>query len=130
MGLCRPFSLVQEYFTNDLTLVNLEGVFTESNAAVQKAYRFKGPPEYTNILTLGSVEMVSLGNNHSRDYGETGYADTVSALSAAGISYTDTDAPAIYQMGDLLVGVVSAYQPDSEKSPPGYRIAGTRAVIS
>jgi len=73
--------------TDDLTIVNLEGVLSDSAESenTEKTYRFRGPKDFTQILTAGSVEMVSLANNHTLDYGERGYVDTCAALDEAGI---------------------------------------------
>ena len=84
------FENVRELFSmDDLTIVNLEGVLSDSNAGEnkEKTYRFRGEPEYTEILTYGSVEMVNLANNHTFDYGERGYLETQVALAQSGIRF-------------------------------------------
>lgn len=74
---------------DDLTVVNLEGVLSDSSDGenTEKTYRFRGPTAYTAILTGASVELANLANNHTRDYGERGYQDTVSALDTAGVGH-------------------------------------------
>ena len=80
------FSGLQTLFaTDDLTLVNFEGTLTEETSKKEKLYNFKGPAEYTDILTLGSVEAVNIANNHTLDYGQQGKTDTIANLEAAGI---------------------------------------------
>ena len=103
-----PFSNVREYFENDnLTLVNFEGTLTESNSPVSKSYRFSAPAEYAAVLTEGSVEAVSLANNHSADYGSAGTADTKAALDAAGVLWGDSETPVITELsGGLKLGIV------------------------
>lgn len=65
-----PFSGVREVFSrDDFTFVNLECALTDHDVPADKTYRFRGLPEYGAILTEGSVEAVSLANNHSQDYG-------------------------------------------------------------
>lgn len=82
------FSGVKHLFENDdFTFVNMEGTLTKSNKLVSKAFNFKGDPSYVNILLEGSVEGVNLANNHTNDYGETGYADTKKYLKEANIDY-------------------------------------------
>ena len=67
---------------------------------------FRAPPSYVDILTLGSVEFVTLGNNHVEDYGEQGYADTKATLDAAGIGYAGRDEYTIYETeSGLKIGV-------------------------
>lgn len=76
---------VSNIFTNDdYTLVNLETTFTDSNEKALKDgdvfYNFKGPKEYVNILTKGSIEGVTIANNHIYDYGKQGITDTINVL--------------------------------------------------
>ena len=73
------FANVKEIFeADDMTIVNLEGVFTESDVRQpERTYNIKGDPSYVGILTAGSVEAVSMGNNHRLDYGVSGSNDTV-----------------------------------------------------
>lgn len=83
---------------DDLTVANLEGVLSDRKLKkVPKKYNFIGPTAYTEILKSGSVECVTLANNHSHDYGEDGFADTVSALEKANISWFGTEVPGIWQ---------------------------------
>ena len=77
------FENVADIFSaDDLTLVNLEGPLTRSeDGREEQTYCISGDPEYVNILTAGSVEAVSMGNNHRLDYKEQGTADTVDRKS-------------------------------------------------
>ena len=74
---------------DDLTVVNLEGVLSDSSEDEnrEKMYRFRGPSSFARILNGGSVEMVSLANNHTMDYGARGYEDTQAALDDEGIAH-------------------------------------------
>lgn len=80
---------------DDWTVANLENVFTDNPQAPRRnkgytpAYWYKSPTKNTAILNAGSVEIVSLANNHSEDYGDVGYADTRKALDDAGIIWGD-----------------------------------------
>ena len=87
--------------TDDLTIANLEGVLSDRELTKElKTYNFIGSTAYTQILTEGSVECVTLANNHSHDYGDKGYADTKAALTAAGIGWFGTDTPALWENGE------------------------------
>ena len=70
---------------DDLTVVNMEGTLTDSTTRQDKQFAFKADPEYAQILTEGAVEAANLANNHSHDYGDESYTDTIDALDAAGI---------------------------------------------
>ncbi len=67
---------------DDLSCVNLECVLKENDRGedTSKRWRFRGLPSYGDILKEASVELVNLANNHTVDYGEEGYAETLSAL--------------------------------------------------
>lgn len=85
------------YFLNDdFTVANLENVFSDRALSpatkTPPAYWFKSKTANTQILTVSGIECVSVANNHTRDYGAEGLADTVSALSDAGVKYgTETE---------------------------------------
>lgn len=76
---------------DDLTVVNLEGPITTSSSHVEKQFPFSGKPEYVQILTNGSVEAVSVANNHSEDYYSQGLSDTKNYLNEASIGYFGYD---------------------------------------
>lgn len=83
-----PFQNVQQWFaSDDFTMVNLEGPLTEEGTPADKTYVFRGDPKLAQILPAGSVEYVSLANNHSEDFGAVGYQNTEKALDAAGVGY-------------------------------------------
>ena len=113
-----PFRNVLEYFEGDeMTFINLEGTFCDTGYAVQKAHTFRGPTHYINILTQNSVEAVSLANNHTMDYGQTGYDSTVATLESAGIPYVERDSSAILTTKNgLTIGIYGAvyYVMDTE----------------
>lgn len=103
------FQNVHEIFAaDDMTLVNFEGVLTFSEMRQDRTYNIKGDPSYTDILTAGSVEAVSMGNNHRLDYGQGGSDDTVAAMQEAGIVYAYDDHVGIYESPQgIRVGYVS-----------------------
>jgi poly-gamma-glutamate synthesis protein (capsule biosynthesis protein) len=71
---------------DDLTIANLETTLTEVDEPEgDTTYHFRGKPSYARVLALGSVEVVNLANNHTFDFGEKGYRETVAALAAEGI---------------------------------------------
>ena len=98
------FEKVQTLFErDDLTLVNLETTFTNATRKANKKYRFKGPPEYVQVLTEGSIEMVNVSNNHIYDYLQEGFEDTIKTLEDAGIYYSGEDHMAIYEAKGIKI---------------------------
>lgn len=83
------FSGVKQVFqSDDLTLVNLETTLTDASWPATKKFRFKGDPSYAKILKEASVEVVNIANNHTMDYLQEGFDDTLSALKIAGVEYS------------------------------------------
>ena len=92
MGPAYFFSNVKEFHSDDLTMINFEGALTTSDTPREaKEFIFKGRPEYARILEEGSVDVACIANNHARDYGDQGLADTIRYLSpyvaVSGYSY-------------------------------------------
>ncbi len=106
-GYAWPFrNLTALTARDDLTVANLEGVLSDRELnKVSKEFNFRGPMAYTGILKEGSVECVTLANNHSHDYDRAGYEDTVRALEGAGVAYFGTDSMAVWRNDDgLMIG--------------------------
>jgi poly-gamma-glutamate capsule biosynthesis protein CapA/YwtB (metallophosphatase superfamily) len=83
-----PFSAVRELFeADDLTIANLEGVFTDREAWHNPVFSIRGKPGYAEMLQRGGVDLVDVDNNHSHDYGPDGHEDTKRALEAVGVAY-------------------------------------------
>ena len=69
----------------DWTVLNMEGCISTRGAPLPKEYTFRAPPDLAAHLRLAGVSMVSLGNNHSMDYGATALLDTMDYLWGAGV---------------------------------------------
>ena len=85
-----PLAYAQPYFSgDDFTLVNLESVLTDQRRFRREeiGMNFRGPAAYVNILTQGSVEGVSMSNNHALDYGPDGLKDCQRILDEAGVQW-------------------------------------------
>jgi poly-gamma-glutamate synthesis protein (capsule biosynthesis protein) len=77
---------------DDLTIVNLEGTLTAANTRrANRSFLFRGDPEYIDILTAGSVEVVNVANNHHNDLLSQGKADTLDTVKNADIGYFGYD---------------------------------------
>lgn len=95
---------------DDLTIANFEGTLTESTEREDKQFAFKAPASYANILTAGSVEAVNTANNHSHDYGEESFNDTLKALDTANILHFGYDETAVAEVKGVKVGLVGIYE--------------------
>ncbi len=72
---------------DDLTLVNLEGVLSDSACQEngKKNFRFRGRTDFARILTGSSIEACAIANNHIMDFGRQGYNRTIETLKANGL---------------------------------------------
>lgn len=95
---------------DDLTIANFEGTLTESTEREDKQFAFKAPASYANILTAGSIEAVNTANNHSHDYGEESFNDTLKALDTANILHFGYDETAVTEVKGVKVGLVGIYE--------------------
>ncbi len=102
---------VKDIFSaDDLTIANFEGTLTDSDEREDKTFAFKAPASYASILTGGSVEAVNTANNHSHDYGDQSFKDTLAALDDAGIVHFGYDETAVMDVKGIKVGLVGIYE--------------------
>ena len=98
------------FSADDLTIANFEGTLTDSTEREDKQFAFKAPASYADILTAGSVEAVNTANNHSHDYGEQSFDDTLKALDTAGIIHFGYDETAVTEVKGIKIGLVGIYE--------------------
>lgn len=98
------------FYADDLTIANFEGTLTDSDEREDKTFAFKAPASYASILTGGSVEAVNTANNHSHDYGDQSFDDTLAALDDAGIVHFGYDETAVMDVKGIKVGLVGIYE--------------------
>lgn len=105
------FQNVKSIFSaDDLTIANMEGTLTTLTTREDKQFAFKAPPEYAGILTSGDIEAVNMANNHSHDYGEQSYTDTLTALDSEGIVHFGYEETAVMDVKGIKVGLVGIYE--------------------
>ena len=82
------FKNVSQIFKeDDITIVNLETTFTNAEERADKKFTFKAPPEFAQSLNLGHIEGVNISNNHTHDFLEKGFTDTINTLQQCKINY-------------------------------------------
>ena len=106
-----PFEKTVQYLDNDyLTIANLECNLSDNSYDSIEQFVFLAPADYANILTEGSVEFVTLANNHTMDFGQTAYDDTTAALDAVDVAYAGEDETYIYEQdGGIKIGIYCLY---------------------
>ena len=105
------FQNVKSIFeADDLTIANNEGTFTDIYDREEKTFAFKAPASFAGIYSCSSVEAVNTANNHSHDYGEQSFQDTMDALDAEGIIHFGYDETAVMDIKGVKVGLVGIYE--------------------
>lgn len=100
---------VKDIFSqDDLTLVNLEGTLTKETTRQDKQFAFRGEPEYASLLSNASIEAVSLANNHTYDYGEKSYKDTIHNVEGVGVKTYGYTRNYVYDVKGVKVGLIGA----------------------
>jgi poly-gamma-glutamate capsule biosynthesis protein CapA/YwtB (metallophosphatase superfamily) len=107
----------------DLRLVNLEtpitarggesGLDGDGRPIGGQAIRFAAPPERAEWLR-GRFDVVSLANNHARDQGDHGFADTVKALAARDVAAAWKGHDAVLKLRGRTISVIARHITDDE----------------
>lgn len=89
------FQNVRRYFdADDLTVANFEVALTRKRQERYKGegetYHFYGDPAAAKTLSASGIDAVTVANNHTFDYGQGGFDDTVTALRTAGVDVFGT----------------------------------------
>lgn len=94
MGYDWPFSQVKQYFEqDDLTVANLEVVFTTRTQHTDKRYNLIGAPAHAQALIAGGVDLVNTVNNHCMDFMDAGYRESIRTLDLYGVGRFGTVYP-------------------------------------
>ena len=79
---------LKKYFADgDLNIFNLETAITDEVKKEEKQYNFKTDSAFLKTLKSIGLNVATIANNHSYDFGEKGFLDTLNALDKAKISY-------------------------------------------
>jgi poly-gamma-glutamate capsule biosynthesis protein CapA/YwtB (metallophosphatase superfamily) len=85
------FAPIQQYLQGaDILFGNFESTLTDfaktsKNTASKHVFAFRTPPATAKVLKRAGFDVLSTANNHSGDFGERGFADTMQNLKDAGI---------------------------------------------
>jgi poly-gamma-glutamate capsule biosynthesis protein CapA/YwtB (metallophosphatase superfamily) len=97
----------------DLTFANLEAALCDSGETWKSRYRkqayaFRTPRRYGRYLKDGGIDLVSIANNHARDFGEDGLVSTTSLLDSLGIAWSGpVGTYASLERNGLRVGMIA-----------------------
>lgn len=98
----------------DLTIGNLEGVLVDGGLPrktcknARACFLFRSPTRYAQHYADAGFDVLSLANNHARDFGEEGRTATMRALDAVGIAHSGREGDfATLVVNDLKIAVLA-----------------------
>jgi len=105
---------LKKYFADgNLNLFNLETAVTSETKKEVKDYNFKTNLEFLQTLKSVGLNVATVGNNHSYDYGLQGFLDTMQNLRKSGISYVGGGVNSglayqgeVYKVKGLKIGIL------------------------
>ena len=107
----------------DVAIANLECAVSTRGEPAPKEFTFRGDPAALPALARAGVDVVSLANNHSLDYGRDAFLDTLRHLRREGVAVAGggrdlaaSREPATLELGGLKLAVF-AY---SDVRPAGF----------
>ena len=107
----------------DIAFGNLEGVLMDGGEPAKKCsnpascYMFRSPTRYAQHLRNAGFDVVSLANNHARDFGEEGRDSSMTALDAVGIMHSGREGEiASWEQNGLRIAMI-AFSPTVSSWP-------------
>ena len=98
----------------DLTFGNLEGTLVDGGEPGKKCsnpsacYLFRSPSHYVEHYRKAGFDVMSLANNHARDFGEAGRLAAMNTLREAGIHHSGLEGDfATMEVNGLMVAVLA-----------------------
>ena len=113
-GAKYPLEGLQEIFKNDdLTCVSLACVLKEDRWGENRyrTPRLRGLPGYSEMFSSGSIELISLGDDHLLDYSRQGYDKTSEVLGKVS-AWAGENHPQVIRIQNHLFGFCTCREQD------------------
>ena len=122
---CFSAQTLQEMAEADIFMLNNEFTYTDRGAPTpEKQFTFHAKPEHAAMLHELGVDIVSLANNHSCDYGEVSLLDTLTTLESidmpyvgAGRNLDEASQTVYYHAGNQKIAYISGTQIERLTNP-------------
>ena len=103
----------------DLTVVNAEGVIALggdfNDKGEPRPHMYRAHPLALDVLADAGVDVLTVGNNHSNDYGPQALTEMLDRIRIAGMDYAggghdlvDAKTPAYVTVGETVIAIVGA----------------------
>ncbi len=98
----------------DVAIGNLEGVLVDGGEPAKKCknpnacYLFRSPTRYARYYAEAGFDVLSLANNHARDFGEEGRTSSMEAIAAQGMLHSGREGDfARFEKDGLKIAVLA-----------------------
>ncbi len=132
-GVDYPYDATRDYLkAADITFGNLETPITPGPSVPVNSMTFHSDPKVVPGIARAGFDILSLANNHTPNYGQSGLLDTFRYLDDAGVKYvgagknSDEAEAAIYMEAQGIRFAFLAYN-DSDVVPDSYGASANRA---
>lgn len=104
---------------NDILFGNYESTLTDhpysaKDISRSNTFAFRSPPAYAQVMRQAGFDVMSVANNHSFDFGQTGFEDTMTHLNNAGVKTVGKKGEIVYMdvNGVPVAFIAFSYFPD------------------
>ncbi|MEE8427309.1 MAG: CapA family protein, partial [Woeseiaceae bacterium] len=115
----------------DIAFGNLEGVLVDGGEPAKKCgnpkacYLFRSPARYAHLYRAAGFDVLSLANNHARDFGEDGRTSTMDALRRTGMHHSGRQGDfASFDVNGLQIAVLAFAVTKNSNMMLDYELAG------
>lgn len=122
---CVSEDLLAKMHQADIMMINNEFPYSDRGAPQpNKTYTFRAATSSVKTLDELGVDIVSLANNHTFDYGEEAFLDTLTTLNnanmpfvGAGNNIDEASKPYYFVSGNTRIAVIAATQIERYSNP-------------
>lgn len=128
------FQHIQPYLQNaDVVFGNFESTFTHhpytaKDTSRSMTYAFRTPPAYAMRLKEAGFDVLSVANNHSMDFAEVGFADTIQSIEKTGMQAIGQKGKIVYRTvkGQTIAWIGFSYLSDHNNL---HDLAAAKALV-
>lgn len=109
---------------SDIFMFNNEFTYSTNSNRSAKKWTFQTRPSDADMLRDIGTDIVSIANNHTFDFGQTGFYSTLETLEKINMPYVgggrnleDASRPYYYKAGDMTIAVVAATEIERNANP-------------
>lgn len=134
---CISPDLLNKMRSADIMMINNEFPYSDGGEPLlNKTYTFRAPISSVATLDELGVDIVSIANNHTYDYGEQAFMDTLTTLENANMAYVgagrnleEASRPYYYIVNGKKIAIIAASQIEKTWNPDTKGATATEAGV-